>query len=45
MTQKEFATILQINIDTLKKWELELRKPPKYVINLIEYYLKKEEFI
>lgn len=42
MTQKEFSNYLKIPFRTIQNWELETRKPPEYVVDLIEYKLVKE---
>ena len=45
MTQKAFAEYFNIPKRTLEEWEAERRKPPVYVLDLIEYKLKKESLI
>ena len=42
MTQKQFSEYLNIPKRTIEEWEGERRTPPVYVIELIEYKLKKE---
>lgn len=42
MTQKSFSEYLNIPKRTIEDWESEKRKPPEYVVELIEYKLKKE---
>ena len=42
MTQKEFGEYLNIPLRTIQNWESEHRTPPDYVVELIEYKLKKE---
>lgn len=42
MTQKEFGEYLNIPIRTLEDWERGVRNPPIYVIELINYKIKKE---
>lgn len=43
MTQKEFGKYLNIPIRTIQNWESEHRTPPEYVVELIEYKIKKEK--
>lgn len=45
MTQKEIAVYLNIPLPTIEAWCRGTRTPPEYVINLIEYKLKKEGII
>jgi DNA-binding transcriptional regulator YiaG len=42
MTQKEFCIYFEIPPRTLQAWENNLRTPPVYLVELIEYKLKKE---
>ena len=42
MPQKAFAEYFNIPVRTLQDWEGGRRIPPKYVIELIKYKLKKE---
>lgn len=42
MTQLEFSKFLNIPKRTIENWEGEKRKCPEYVIELIEYKIKKE---
>lgn len=42
MTQREFGEYLKIPQRTIENWESEQRTPPEYVIELIEYKIKKE---
>jgi hypothetical protein len=42
MERKEFADYFGIPYRTLQDWELENRKCPEYLLNLIEYKLLKE---
>lgn len=42
MTQKEFGDYLNIPLRTIQNWETGHRTPPEYVVELIEYKLKKE---
>lgn len=45
MSQVKFAEYLNIPKRTLEDWEAERRTPPVYVVELIEYKLRKEEKI
>ena len=45
MTQKAFAEYFNIPKRTIEEWEAERRKPPQYLIELIEYKLKNEKLI
>jgi DNA-binding transcriptional regulator YiaG len=45
MTQKQFAEYLNIPKRTIEDWEYEKRIPPVYVVELIEYKLRKEKLI
>lgn len=42
MTQQAFADYFEIPKRTLEDWEAGRRKPPEYLVKLIEYKLKKE---
>ena len=42
MTQKQFSEYLNIPKRTIEEWEGQRRVPPIYVVELIEYKLKKE---
>jgi len=42
MTQKKFADYFDIPLRTLQNWEGGQRKPPDYLIKLLEYKLIKE---
>lgn len=44
MTQNEFANKLSIPTRTLQNWECGTRECPQYLLNLISYYLKNENF-
>lgn len=41
-TQKELAVYLDIPLRTIENWCSNKNQPPEYVIDLIEYKLKKE---
>ena len=45
MTQKEFSEYLAIPLRTIENWLTGKRVPPEYLIELIEYKLKKERLI
>lgn len=40
MTQTEFGNLFGIPLRSIQNWELEIRKPPEYVITLIEKNLR-----
>lgn len=42
MTQKEFAEYFNIPQRTIENWEGGKRTPPEYVVELMEYKIKKE---
>ena len=41
LSQADFAQLLHIPLSTIQAWEQQKRKPPDYVITLIEYRLKR----
>lgn len=45
LSQSKFAAIIPLPIKTLQGWEQGLKKPPEYVISLIEYKLRNEGLI
>lgn len=45
LSQSKFAALVGIPLNTLQNWEQGNRKPPEYVISLIEYKLRKEGLI
>lgn len=45
MTQKAFADYFNIPKRTIENWEQGVNEVPKYLIELIEYKLKKEKEI
>jgi putative transcriptional regulator len=45
MTQKAFAEYFNIPVRTIQDWESERRTPPEYVVELIEYKIKKEDLM
>ena len=42
MTQQAFADYLHIPKRTIQNWEAEIRVPPSYLLELIEYKLRAE---
>lgn len=42
LSQSKFALYIGVPIATLQTWEQGVRKPPEYVINLIERVLRLE---
>jgi len=42
MTQRQFAEYFNIPKRTIENWEGGQRKPPPYVVELIEYKIRKE---
>ena len=45
MTQQAFCDLLHIPPRTLQAWEYGIRKPPEYVLELIEFKLRAEGLI
>lgn len=45
LSQKKFAELVNIPVKTIQAWEIEGRKPPIYVEELIEKVLKYEGHI
>ena len=45
MTRTQFAEYFGIPYRTIQNWELGLRECPKYILNLMEYKLKREALI
>ncbi len=45
MARKAFAEYFGIPYRTIQNWELGERDCPAYLLDLMEYKLKKEEFI
>lgn len=45
MSQRKFSDYLHIPTRTIEDWERDLRTPPVYVVELIEYKLRKENLI
>ena len=42
LSQKAFGEWLNIPARTIEEWEAGRRKPPKYVVELIEYKVRRE---
>ena len=42
LSQAKFARLLDIPTRTIEDWESDRHSPPKYVIKLIEFYLKNQ---
>lgn len=45
MTQLEFASLLNVDIGTVRHWEQGLRKPSKSVYRLLEIILKRPKIV
>lgn len=45
MSQKKFGDYLGIPLRTIQNWEYNINKCPEYLLDLIEYKLKKENLI
>lgn len=45
LSQSKFAALVPMSVRTLQDWEQGRKKPPEYVISLIEYKLRKEGII
>lgn len=43
MNRKEFCEFFQIPYRTVTDWELGNRHAPKYVLRLLEYYIRMEK--
>ena len=41
-TQSEFAARYKIPFRTIQNWEAGVRKPPEYIINLLEQRIKED---
>ena len=44
MNRREFSDYMGIPLRTLEEWEAGRRKMPDYVLRLITYYTKTEQF-
>lgn len=45
LSQSKFANLVGISVRNIQDWEQGQRKPPEYVVRLIEYYLRNEKYI
>lgn len=45
MTQQAFGDYFGIPLRTIQNWESKINKCPEYLLDLIEYKLKKENLI
>ena len=45
MTQKEFSEYFGMSKRAVEEWDRGARKCPEYLLNLMEYKLKKENII
>lgn len=45
MTRKQFVEYFGVPYRTVQDWELENRKCPEYLLDLMEYKLTKEDLI
>lgn len=45
MTRQQFCDYFSIPYRTVQDWELGNRKCPEYLLNLMEYKLKKEKIL
>ncbi len=39
LSQSQFANLTTISIRTLQAWERDARKPPRYILFLVDYFL------
>lgn len=44
LSQNQFAVMCGIPVANIQFWENGHRKPPEYVLNLLEFYLRKNNF-
>ena len=42
LSQSQFAALFKIPVHTLQQWEQGLRKPPEYVVFMMEKILKSK---
>ena len=45
MNRKEFCEYFQIPYRTVTDWELDTRHAPDYVIRLLDYYIRMNNFV
>lgn len=45
LTQTAFAKYFEIPLRTVQDWEAGKRKPPEYLVKLMQYKLEKEQVI
>lgn len=45
LSQSRFALAVGIPVATVQNWEIDRRKPPEYLLELIEYKLRHEGLI
>lgn len=45
LSQSKFAQIVNIPTANIAKWEQGVSKPPEYVVNLVEFYLRQHNLI
>lgn len=43
MSRREFASYFHISYESIYNWEVEIRMCPTYLMNLMEYKLRREE--
>lgn len=43
LSQDKFAELIHIPRGTIRNWEQGIRKPPEYVLFLIEYFIQNKK--
>ncbi len=43
LKRKDFSELIGIPLGTIRNWEQGIRKPPEYVVNLIDKYVEMLE--